>query len=125
MLITKEEVKGNEEVEVAALCYRSEHLCAAARNYLNGHAELATLVVDLECRDPQSQPTLPLGQQQEKEAQLSEEEARDSQLGALDSQPRWKKKVKQVSGRTLFKRYGCPWRKEVDPDRRHMNRPKK
>ena len=63
MLITKEVVKGNEEVKVATLCYQSEHLCAVARNYLNGHAELARLVVDLECRDLQSQPIMPLGQQ--------------------------------------------------------------
>jgi len=118
ILITKEEVKGNEEVEVAALCYQYEHLCGAARNYPNGHAQMARLVVDLECKDLQSQPTLPLGQQQEKEAQLCkggatgqshsrnyfehpvervnevEEEARDTQLGALDSQTEVEKESK-------------------------------
>lgn len=58
-LYTKEETKGNEE---AALVSQSEQDLTYVQNHLFGHAELARLVVDLECRDTPLKPKMHPGQ---------------------------------------------------------------
>jgi len=42
----------------AAVVYQGEH---APQSYLSKHAELAKLVVEIECRGTQSEPKAPLG----------------------------------------------------------------
>ncbi|KAL9289759.1 hypothetical protein ACSQ67_024473 [Phaseolus vulgaris] len=62
-LYTKEETKGKEEVMEAALVLRSEQDPTYVQNHLFGHAELARLVMDLECGDTPLKPKMHPGRQ--------------------------------------------------------------
>jgi len=52
LLITKEVTKGWKEFAEIAFFNQAEQACALSQNYLFVHAELAKLVVDIECKGP-------------------------------------------------------------------------
>jgi len=89
-LYTKEETKGKEEAVEAALVLQSEQDPTYVQNHLFGHAELARLVMDLECRDTPLKPKMHLGQQLMGKAHLE----KGSEAGQNVSQ----KELEHVSG---------------------------
>jgi len=90
-LCTKEETKGKEEAEEAALVSQSVQDLTYFQNHPFGHAELARLVVDLECRDTPLKPKMHLGQKRAGKAH--------SGKGGEAGQNLSQKEIEHISGR--------------------------
>ena len=58
--ITKGENQGQKETAVAPPFNQVDQLCTGSQNYHYVHAELAKLVVEIECKGSMSEPTMPL-----------------------------------------------------------------